>query len=255
MGRALSENVKKQKARQLVNTKMAKALDEFQHNELRPKSSRESLRAIADRNNVARETLRRLAAGNVSMSAFNATKQKLSPAEERVLLDHILASADRGFPMTFSTVVAHANCILKSRNGEAINPESNWVHRFRDRHNDELQAHWSKPLDTQRAQSLNPAAVEAWFGLVKEFVADKNIRKEDIYGMDESGFPPSDQGTQRVLGRRGTKTQHKQGSGERENVTAIVCICADGTVLRPAIIYKGKNMMAKYGENNVSGAS
>lgn len=32
--------------------------------------------------------------------------------------------------------------------------------------------------------------------------------------------------------------QHKQGSAEQENVTAIVIICADGTVLQPTIIFK-----------------
>ena len=72
--------------------------------------------------------------------------------------------------------------------------------------------------------------------------------------MDESGFPPSDQGTQRVIGRRGTKTQHKQGSAEWENVTAIVTICADGMVLQPTIIFKGQNFMRKWGDNNVANA-
>ena len=73
--------------------------------------------------------------------------------------------------------------------------------------------------------------------------------------MDESGFPPSNQGQQKVIGRRGTKTQHKQGGADRENVTAIVTICADGTVLNPTVIFKGKNIMAKLGDNNVASAS
>ena len=73
--------------------------------------------------------------------------------------------------------------------------------------------------------------------------------------MDESGFPLSNQGRQKVIGRRGTKTQHKQGGADRENVTAIVTICADGTVLNPTVIFKGKNIMAKWGDNNVASAS
>ncbi|KAJ7439297.1 hypothetical protein FB451DRAFT_985330, partial [Mycena latifolia] len=59
------------------------------------------------------------------------------------------------------------------------------------------------------------------------------IKPENIYGMDESGFPPSNQGRQRVVGRRGTKTQHKAGSANHENVTVLVTICADGTTLKP----------------------
>jgi len=51
------------------------------------------------------------------------------------------------------------------------------------------------------------------------------------------------------------KTQHKQGGADRENVTAIVTICADGTTLRPTIIFKGQNFMTKWAENNVANAS
>jgi hypothetical protein len=186
---------------------------------------------------------------------MNVKKQRLTPTEEHVVIDHILMSADRGFPMKPRMVVQDANEILKSRGAEIIDPESNWVHRFLERHRDELQMHWSKPLDSQRGQCLNPTAVAEWYKLVKELLPDQDIWKEDIYGMDESSFPPSDQGKQRVIGRRGAKIQHKQGGVDRENVTAIVTICADGTKLTPTIIYKGKNFLQKYGENNVAGAS
>lgn len=81
------------------------------------------------------------------------------------------------------------------------------------------------------------------------------IRPEDIYGMDESGFPPALQGTCRVVGARGTKTQHKQGGADRENVTALVTICADGTALEPMISFKGKNLMKRWGDNNIAKAT
>ena len=48
------------------------------------------------------------------------------------------------------------------------------------------------------------------------------------------------------------KTQHKQGGADRENVTAIVTICANGTTLCPTIIFKGQNFMSKWAANNVS---
>ncbi|KAF8589787.1 hypothetical protein K439DRAFT_1644976 [Ramaria rubella] len=66
--------------------------------------------------------------------------------------------------------------------------------------------------------------------------------------MDETGFQPSDQGTQRVIGRQGTKTQDKQGGGDQETVTALITICADGTTLCPTVIFKGKNFHEEVGE-------
>ena len=130
-----------------------------------------------------------------------------------------------------------------------------WVGRFLERYRDRLQMHWSKPLDTQRAQSMNPEAKKKWFELLEEFVVKAGIRPEDLYGMDETGCPPSDQGTKRVCGGRGTKTQHKQGGADRENVTAIITICADGMTLRPTIIFKGQNFMTKWADDNVAKAS
>ncbi|PBK60338.1 hypothetical protein ARMSODRAFT_898132 [Armillaria solidipes] len=72
--------------------------------------------------------------------------------------------------------------------------------------------------------------------------------------MDESGFPPANQGRTRVVGGRGTKTQHKQEGADRENVTAVVTVCADGTTVKPMIIYKRKNFMQKWNNNNVAEA-
>lgn len=73
--------------------------------------------------------------------------------------------------------------------------------------------------------------------------------------MDESGFPPSNQGTSRVIGRKGNKTQHKQGSGNRENATALITICADGTCIRPLIVFKSEYLHTQWFDNNVSNAA
>ncbi|KAJ6455881.1 hypothetical protein C8R45DRAFT_944006 [Mycena sanguinolenta] len=90
-----------------------------------------------------------------------------------------------------------------------------------------------------------PMAVEEWYKLVKELLPDQDIRAEDSYGIDESSFPPSNQG----------KQKHTQGGADRENVMAIIIICADDTKLTLTIIFKGKNFLQKYSEDNVTGAS
>ena len=73
----------------------------------------------------------------------------------------------------------------------------------------------------------------------------------NIYGMDESGFPAMDQGTKQVVGRVGNKVQHKSGTANRENVTALVTICADGTTIPPLIIFKARKLMDTWFDNNV----
>ena len=102
---------------------------------------------------------------------------------------------------------------------------------------------------------MNPKAKKGWFELVKKFVVDLGIKPENLYGMDETGCPASDQGTRKVVGGRGTKTQHKQGGADRENMTVIITICADGTALHPTIIFKAARFNSAWRENNVSKAS
>lgn len=89
-----------------------------------------------------------------------------------------------------------------------------------------------------------------WFRIVKEQIVDQGIGPENIYRMDKSGFPPSNQGTQRVVGRAKNKVQHKQGGASRENVTALITICADGSTLRPHVIFKGERLMTRWISNN-----
>jgi len=61
--------------------------------------------------------------------------------------------------------------------------DDSWVGRFLDRHRDTLQMHWSRPLDMQRAQSMNLEAKKKWFELLEEFIMKVGVRPEDVYGM------------------------------------------------------------------------
>ena len=254
-GHALSERVKRIRQRQLLNTKLQAALDEYKHEQEKPKAICQGLRPIAKEHGVAWRTLGDHANGKQSMSVFHESKTKLTHSEERVLVDFILESAERALSLSRDNIVVHANEILKARKirGEPVGIV--WINRFLDRYRSELQTHWSSPLATERAQSLNPETVKAWFELVCDELVMTGIRPENIYRMDESGFPPSNQGVQRAVAQRGVKRVHKSGSANQENVTAIITICADGTALKPTIIFKGKNFLAKWGADNVSKAS
>lgn len=193
VGRALSIRVKKQKQRRNENTKYQTAVADYKQGQLKP-GKKPGYRLIAKKHNIKASTLRRLVLGGTSMSAFNASKQLLSEAEERVIVNFILESADRGIPLASSAIRACADAIIEKRSSDGHLTGECWVDRFIGRHSDELQTHWSRPLDTQRARALNPGIVKHWFQIVKKELVDKGFVPENIYGMDESGFPPSNQG-------------------------------------------------------------
>ena len=236
---------------------MAKAVDAYAAEQVKS-SSWKGARTIAQEYGIANQwrTIVNRYDGGRSIRDAHKDQQKLTSAEEAVIVDFVNQSADRGFPQTCQNITQYANLVRHNCLGPDCEEVGDmWVGRFLDRQRDILQTHWSKPLDTQRAQAMNPKAKRKWFELLQEFLVDAGIQPEDLYGMDETGCPPSDQGTERVVGGRGCKTQHKQGGADHENVTAVVTICADGTVLCPTIIFKGQNFMSKWAQDNVSDAS
>lgn len=83
----------------------------------------------------------------------------------------------------------------------------------------------------------------------------QSIHEENLYGQDESGFQPSVGTKERVIGAVGKKTQHKLSDGGRENTTVIVTICADGTALKPAVIFKGQAYRVRWDQENPVEAS
>ena len=163
----LLEAVKLQKTCAQYNARMWRAIYEYKQQELKPKNLRMSYQTVADIHNVSKSTLQCLVTGGVSMSAFNSGKQRLTPAEESVVVDFCLESADWGFPLTHDNIYKCADNILSARFGSEHDLLGlNWVDTFLIRHHDELQTHWSKPLDTQQGWALNPTNVKLWFDLL-----------------------------------------------------------------------------------------
>jgi hypothetical protein len=77
-----------------------------------------------------------------------------------------------------------------------------------------------------------------------------NIPDELVYGADETGIQGGIGVTERVIGPAGAKIQHQQRSGNRENITVLPTICADGTSLAPTVIYKGDAFQTKWLQDN-----
>ena len=177
------------------------------------------------------------------LSEFNALKQKLTPAEEEVLVASILKASWHGFPPTHHQVAIEADHIQSAC--LSYQPvEKQWVNEVLQRHNKVIKSHWSALLSTIRAQSANPQAIYNFLtGLVKSEVVDKDVPPELLYQIDETSTLQQLGIKLRVMGPRELRHQHLQESGTKENITALVTICADGTALPPTIVFKNKELL------------
>jgi len=105
-------------------------------------------------------------------------------------------------------------------------PGRTWVYSLMGRHQD-LKLKRPSGLDPIRAQCFNPA----W---------------ENVYNMDEKGL-------QLGGGRRLDSTRYLYSSEQRicvktqkaslELVTAIECVAADGSILRPCMVFPGTSVL------------
>ncbi|KDQ60033.1 hypothetical protein JAAARDRAFT_113007, partial [Jaapia argillacea MUCL 33604] len=136
---------------------------------------------------------------------------------------------------------------------------TNWTHCFVTKYLDRLSMYTVQPLDTTRACGVNPTTNSAWFELLRKVLkkgdSGKLIAPECCWGVDESGFQSGLGDTQeKAIGRKGKKIQYQQQDGDRENITIIVTIGADGLSTPPAVIFKGKGYQTKWKQDNPSNA-
>lgn len=120
---------------------------------------------------------------------------------------------------------------------------------------DELGRFWTRSLDTARGHAVNPTTHDQWFTLLEGAMTSLGIEEDCIWAADETGFQPGGGNKERVFGPSGAKIQYQQRDGNRENITVMVTICADGTEIPPTVIYKGKAFGTQWHHNNNLGAS
>ena len=203
-----------------------------------------------------RATLHRRVNGTRSQAQVNAEKnQHLSTEETNQIIEYATELANRGWGLSLKHIKEHANEILRARLGPTFKGVGkNWAHRFVERNHDRLKSYWTHGLDESRAQAANPHTKKAFFELLEKTIqgedGEDSIPDELIYGADETGIQKGIGTKQRVVGGTGKKVQHQVRSGDRENITIIETICADGTTIAPAVIYKGEGYQVNWKQDN-----
>ncbi|KAF5391019.1 hypothetical protein D9757_003918 [Collybiopsis confluens] len=156
-----------------------------------------SLRNIAEEFCVDKMAILQKYNGGHTIQEQNATKQKLTAAEEKALADWVIERCSQALPPNRIQIRLHAEHIRQQHHPDKDSIGDAWVTRFLARH-PTLSTGWSRSLDTQRAQCLSPNVVKAWFDTVKEGVVDDAVPPECIWGMDETNCPRGNLGKERV---------------------------------------------------------
>ncbi|KAJ5261124.1 hypothetical protein N7478_009036 [Penicillium angulare] len=209
-----------------------------------------SLRAAAKLYDIPHTTLATRVNGVQSRVDIRPNGHKLTQLEEDSLVEWIISMDTRGAAPRPATVREMANILLAAR-GSYPPPTvgKNWPSSFINRR-EEIRSRFSRRYDYQRALNEDPKSLREWFATVQRAIDDNGIQMEDIYNFDETGFAMGLISTQKVVTRAGYYGRRAiLQPGNREWVTAIETICADGYSLPPCIVFKGQVAMAGWFDN------
>ena len=201
-------------------------------------------------------TSARLASGKWSLTEASNEKSWLTTTEIEHVIAYAEELADRGFPLSHQWLHEHVNeiCCTRLRDGFS-GVGKQWTHHFVVKYATRLKVSWSRALDSKRGQAVNPHTHKAWFDLLQHIYKEFNLDEECIFAADETGISPDSGDRERVIGRRKPGPQYQQHTGNRENITIIIAICADGSAEPPAVILKGNAYQVKWKQDNPMNAS
>ncbi|KAJ0150407.1 Periostin [Fusarium oxysporum f. sp. albedinis] len=203
-----------------------------------------TVRRAASIYKVSRTTLGRRQHGIQSRRDSIPKSRLLSGHEEQIVVQFVLDLDSRGFPSRLSYVEDMANSLLANRNAPPVGKR--WAHNFVKRQL-ELKTRQSRKYDYQRAKCEDPTIIRGWFRLVENTIAKYGIRSDDIWNFDETGFMMGmiEPGTVVTSSHRQGRPKQVQ-PGDREWITAIEGVNAEGQSIPPFIIGAGQYHLANW---------
>jgi hypothetical protein len=137
-----------------------------------------------------------------------------------------------------------ANSLLADRDASPVGKR--WAHNFVKRQ-PELKTRLFRKYDYQRAKCEDPIIIRDWFRLVQNTIAKYGIRSDDIWNFDETGFMMGIIMAGMVV--TGSERHGRPKSvqpGNREWITVIQAINAEGQSIAPFIIGAGQYHLANW---------
>ena len=179
----------------------------------------------------------------------------LTREEEEEVVSYIKTMASIGHPLTLRQLrlkVAEMTQVRLTPFPNGI-PGLSWVKWFRRRHPD-LSLLVAQGVETGRARGLCPENVYSFYENLVEAYQEQKYPASQIWNADESGAQAGRTGGAMVVASKGAKQAHSVELDEREHVTVLSCINAEGQSIPNFYIFKGHKFKSNYIRGCESGA-
>lgn len=196
---------------------------------------------------------RKNALRNINSPSKTTSRTLLTEDQENYLEDHIINCALRGFPKTLKDIKRDAMQILKAFPSASAHinqskdgtPGRHWIEGFLKRH---------PKLSSRKCEAISKANskvcsenLESWHTYIFDYLKSMNLEHvlkdpSIIANSDESGIPLSEKDSKRV-GLKSLKTRYNiQLGNNKENLSVLFTGLADGTLLKPFVVFKGERL-------------
>ncbi|KAJ8111260.1 hypothetical protein OPT61_g6103 [Boeremia exigua] len=207
-----------------------------------------SVRAAARWWGVPRSTLQGRAAGQLPHAIAHSNQQRLTPGQERFLVEWILEEDTRGAPPSHPRVREMATRILHM-NDDYEPLGQLWVPHFIAR-NPRVASIVGRKIESARTTAANYETVRAFLELFERTRVELGIQYEDIWNMDETGVALGVCTNSQVVASSSKKNAYIKSPESREWVSIIESVSATGSKLQCLVIFKGKHLQSTWFPSN-----
>ncbi|OBS16091.1 hypothetical protein FPOA_27761 [Fusarium poae] len=197
----------------------------------------------AQKHGIPPATLSDRLRGLPSKSDIIQPAQLLSKSQETRLVTWILRQEALGYAPSHSQVRATVAALLRQQ-GQGRTIGVHWISRFMKRHPD-IETKIGRRQEASRFNSFTPKAVSWYFDIREQEYGW--IKPENTANVDEGGIMAGFGLDSLVIGSSDPKRKaFLKGSQSRTWTSFIEAVTADGCLLRPEIIFKGKELQKQW---------
>jgi hypothetical protein len=168
-------------------------------------------------------------------SGYDA-QRLLTTAQSNSLKKYINDLTERGLPPTNAMVRNFAAQIAQKQ------PGPHWIERWLKANKKDLKSGYLTSIDGARKKAESVYHYSLYYELLARKMKEYDIQAQNMYNMDEKGFLIGQLSKVRRVFTRNAyeagRVKHVMQDGNREWITLIATICADGTGLSPGLIYQ-----------------
>jgi hypothetical protein len=165
----------------------------------------------------------------------------LNPQQDKELVRYIQGLSERGIAPTRSMIKKIASEVSKWEASEA------WVERSLRRNRDLLTSRYTTGIDRDRFKADTEHSYRTYLDLLHSKMRQYDVDVKNVYNMDEKGFLIGKTSRSKLVFSKQLWQQKKVTAalqdGNREWITILGCVCADGSWLDPGVIFEAKGTL------------